>query len=520
MSFIRLEIDELVKICASALNDQKMADNQEPAEDTEEKNLSNLQNMMTEDTEEGNPSEDEECEEENNFHEGISNEDYNDIMCTQRKKYSVTEGRKNQEDSGKESSEVDQSGMESDISEGEISLFFHDESFDGIAAEPCQEDDECNMQNSAKKRKSEEKLQNDKMDEMDVIFIDQEKGFEDGTKESELMESKNEKDNGVDRVNKELATEELNPKLQVNDSIVYQDEDLIIYSETEDTPPCSGSEVIRKSQSVDPLSADLSLNPDRSGRAESPLIVASGSSSHSFLEGEEILVGEVDIRSVSPANSAQGLDSSGLDLFESPISIQTPEHVNSQSRFPESDRLSPGLSPGNFSPPTPHSSHSPAQSKAGNQTPVKVSTSGGSKRILRRSNLNKVLCDSDSPKRGSDVTTTEVNDGNSVNVDDGFNSPMSVTSIHSDSEEDEVSLIQDKSEVVLPKQTVGSPVSQQQRKTFRFTKTKPVVLNLERYLTPEKEEQPDVVICDAVNSSPGVHSSKQNGMENIAGTFA
>lgn len=276
MSFIRLEIDELVKICASALNDQKMADNQEPAEDTEEKNLSNLQNMMTEDTEEGNPSEDEECEEENNFHEGISNEDYNDIMCTQRKKYSVTEGRKNQEDSGKESSEVDQSGMESDISEGEISLFFHDESFDGTAAEPCQEDDECNMQNSAKKRKSEEKLQNDKMD---VIFIDQEKGFEDGTKESELMESKNEKDSGVDqqdRVNKELATEELNPKLQVNDSIVYQDEDLIIYSETEDTPPCSGSEVIRKSQSVDPLSADLSLNLDRSGRAESPLIVEIG----------------------------------------------------------------------------------------------------------------------------------------------------------------------------------------------------------------------------------------------------
>lgn len=62
--------------------------------------------------------------------------------------------------------------MESDVSEGEISLFFHDESFDGIAAEPCQEDDECNMQNSAKKRKGEEKLQNDKMDEMDVIFID------------------------------------------------------------------------------------------------------------------------------------------------------------------------------------------------------------------------------------------------------------------------------------------------------------------------------------------------------------
>mgnify|MGYP005954390409 CR=1 FL=1 len=63
MPFIRLEINELVKICASALNDQKMADNQEPAEDDEEKNLSNLQNMMTEDTEEGNPSEDEECEE-------------------------------------------------------------------------------------------------------------------------------------------------------------------------------------------------------------------------------------------------------------------------------------------------------------------------------------------------------------------------------------------------------------------------------------------------------------------------
>lgn len=101
--------------------------------------------MMIEDIEEGNLSEDEECEEENNFYEGIFNEDYNDIMCIQRKKYSVIEGRKNQEDFGKESLEVDQLGMESDVSEGEISLFFYDESFDGIVVELCQEDNECNM---------------------------------------------------------------------------------------------------------------------------------------------------------------------------------------------------------------------------------------------------------------------------------------------------------------------------------------------------------------------------------------
>lgn len=49
--------------------------------------------MMIEDNEEGNLSEDEECEAENNFQEGIFNEDYNDIMCIQRKKYSVIEGR-------------------------------------------------------------------------------------------------------------------------------------------------------------------------------------------------------------------------------------------------------------------------------------------------------------------------------------------------------------------------------------------------------------------------------------------
>lgn len=518
-----LEIDDLVEICSSALNDQKMADNQEPAEDEEEeRNFSNLQNMMTEDNEEGNPSENEECEEENNSRDGISNEDYNDIMCTQRKKYSVTEGRQNQEDSGKESSEVDQSGVESDVSEGEISLFFHDESFDGTAAEQYQEDDECDMLNSAKKRRGEEKLKGDKMDEMDIKFIDQERGFGDRTKETEIMESKNEKDSSGDqegRVNKELATEEVNQKLQVNNSIVYQDEDLIIYSETEDTPPCSGSEVIRTSQSVDPQSVDLSLNLDRSGRAESPLIVASGSSSHSFQEGEGILVEEGDVGSGSPVIGTQGLDSSGLDLFESPMSIQTPDRINSQNRFPETDKLSPGLSPGKFSPPTPHSSHSPAQSKTGNQTPVKVSTSVGSKRILRRSNLNKVLCDSASPKQSSDISLTDVNDRYCVNVDDGFNSPTSVTSIHSDSEEDEVSLIQDKSQVVSSRHTVGSPVCQQQpsaKKSFRFTKTKPVVVNLERYLTPEKEEQPDVVICDEVNSSPGVDSSKQNGMENEA----
>lgn len=520
-----LEIDDLVDICFSALNDQKMADNQKPAEDEEESNFSNLQNMMTEDNEEGNPSEDEECEEENNSHEGISNEDYNDIMCTQRKKYSVTEGRQNQEDSGKESSEVDQSGVESDVSEGEISLFFHDESFDGTAAEQYQEDDECDMQNSAKKRKGEEKLKNDKMDEVDIIFIDQEKGFEDRTKETELMESKNEKDSSLDqqgRVNKDLATKKLNQKLQVNDSIVYQDDDLIIYSETEDTPPCSGSEVIRKCvdlQSVDLQSVNRSMNPDQSGRAESPLIVASGSSSHSVQEGEVILAEEGDVGSGSPVIGAQGLDSSGLDLFESPMSIQTPERINSQRRFPETNKLSPGLSPGKFSPPTPHSSNSPAQSKTGNQTPVKVSTSGGSKRILRRSNLNKVLCDSASPKQSSDINTTDINDGKCVNVDDGFTSPKSVTSIHSDSEEDEVSLIQDKSQIVSPKHTVGSPVCQQQpsvKKSFRFTKTKPVVMNLERYLTPEKEEQPDVVICDEVNSSRDVDYSKENGMENEA----
>lgn len=56
------------------------------------------------------------------------------------------------------------------------------------------------------------------------------------------------------------------------------------------------------------------------------------------------------------------------------------------------------------------------------------------------------------------------------------------------------------------------------KKSFRFTKTKPVVMNLERYLTPEKEEQPDVVICDEVNSSRDVDYSKENGMENEAGT--
>lgn len=67
--------------------------------------------------------------------------------------------------------------------------------------------------------------------------------------------------------------------------------------------------------------------------------------------------------------------------------------------------------------------------------------SGGLKRILRRSNLNKVLCDLDFFKRGSDVIIIEVNDGNSVNVDDGFNFLMLVILIYLDSEEDEVFLI-------------------------------------------------------------------------------
>lgn len=55
--------------------------------------------------------------------------------------------------------------------------------------------------------------------------------------------------------------------------------------------------------------------------------------------------------------------------------------------------------------------------------------------------MNKVLCDLDFFKRGSDVIIIEVNDGNSVNVDDGFNFLMLVILIRLDSEEDEVSLI-------------------------------------------------------------------------------
>lgn len=504
-----LEIDNLVEICSSALNDQKMEDNQEPEEDEEERKFNDLQNMMTEDNNEENPGKNEGSEDEDDSQEGISYEDYNDIMCTQRKKYSVSKDKQNQEDSGNESSEVDQSGVESDVSEREISLFFHDESSDGTAAEPCEEGDESDVENLAKKSKGKENVDSDKMDEVDIEFIDQEKGFEDKTKEIEIMESENEKDGVMNQeggAKKDLATEEPNRKLECNESILYQDDDLIIYSETEDTPPCSGSEVIRKSQSMDLQSVNGSLNADRSGRAESPLTVASGSSCHSLQEEEVILAEEGDLGSGSPVISTQGLDSSGLDLFESPISIQNPEHVNSQNGFPGADKLSPGISPGKFSPHTP-------QSMAGNhQTPVKGSTTGGSKKILKRSNLNKVLYDSASPNQ-SIVSNTDVHDENCVNVDDRLNSPKSVTSIHSDSEEDEVSLIQEKSQMLSHKQSVVSPVCQQQpsqKKTFRFTKTKPVVMNLERYLTSEKEEQPDVVICDAVSSSPCINSNKQD----------
>lgn len=67
--------------------------------------------------------------------------------------------------------------------------------------------------------------------------------------------------------------------------------------------------------------------------------------------------------------------------------------------------------------------------------------SGGLKRILRRSNLNKVLCDLDFFKQSSDVIIIEVSDGNSVNVDDGFNFLMLVILIYLDSEEDDVFLI-------------------------------------------------------------------------------
>lgn len=55
---------------------------------------------------------------------------------------------------------------------------------------------------------------------------------------------------------------------------------------------------------MDFLFADLLLNLDRSGRVESLLIVVSGFSFYSFLEGEEILVGEVDIRLGFLVNSA------------------------------------------------------------------------------------------------------------------------------------------------------------------------------------------------------------------------
>lgn len=55
--------------------------------------------------------------------------------------------------------------------------------------------------------------------------------------------------------------------------------------------------------------------------------------------------------------------------------------------------------------------------------------------------MNKVLCDLDFFKWGSDVIIIEVNDGNSVNVDDGFNFLMLVILIYLDSEEDEVFLI-------------------------------------------------------------------------------
>ena len=513
----RFEIKNLVEVCSSMINEGKLDEIQQVAGEEEnednDRNLEDLQHLLTEENTEENTKEEEERRNDSSQEE-ISNEDYNDIMCTQRKKYSVTEGRVDTEDSGKENSEEDLSGVESDVSEGEISLFFHDDSFDGTTTDPGKEED-------VSQSKESEGEENEGVTEDDVEIISQTefsavKGGADLKVESEQLKNydrKMEEDMDIEKeieedMNKPIAKD--HPDVEkLGRSILFEDEDLIIYSDTEDTPTSLESKLNNQSQS---LHSHL-MTPDRSGQADSPLIVDSECSSHSSLEIAGVLAegGGGGVGSPVP----QALDSSGFDLFESPVQSET---SNSQNEPSISNFKSSKLSREELSPDA--STH--LQALVDVETPVKGSTSEGYSRIIRRSNLNKVRYETPVDEQNDEDRATNTRVENCVNDDDKIVSPNSVTSIHSECDDDEeeeeeddkeVSLIEEDDQVFLPKKTAVSPVFHQpprkDKKNFKFTRTKPVSADLEKKESPGIGKGSAADVCDIVDSFPELSPSKE-----------
>lgn len=493
----RLEIDDLVEICSS-VSDNKIDEDwmeRNLKDPEEERDMTDLQHMLDEEVD---PGEDEGCKSEKNAQEEISNEEYNDIRCTQRKKYSVPEaGWK-----GGGSEEVgEDAGEDSDISEAEISLFFHDDSFNGTSGEPCGDkvgsEGHSASENVEGIKEAKVTAQGQSMRTKNV------EGRKTVTRKEEDESSADESvdDMEVDQGNEGNRKDKDEEKNR--NSILYQDEDVIIYSETEDTPNCSGSEVDRRMSEVNHQSDDL----ERSGGVNSPLLVDSDGSSHNSLEENEESDGEG-----SPV--LRSLDSSGLDLFESPLSSKLSSAVDDNQSGSHSPRIkSPAPCRENsFSPSMPPGK----QSKI--RTPVKVFSRGGSRKIMRRSNLDR--------ERYETRDQQESTDPRSKGVEDHICSSggKSSASTNSECEDDVVSLIDDQSEsngpeikdsspMLSKKQPIVSPVfslPSKERKAFRFTKTKAVTASSQKITSPRITEIPIVIYCDDEKKPLKISPSRQH----------
>ncbi|XP_061169938.1 structure-specific endonuclease subunit SLX4-like [Saccostrea echinata] len=503
----RLELSDLVEICSSFIDkkkdEDKMEENIEEEEEQRERNFTDL----TEDDREVDPEENEGCSSENNEWEELSDQDYNDIRCTQRRNYSQTDGKgKEEEDS--EESVVDPEELRSDVSEEEIALFFNDDSFDGTSVKPSGDNDEEKSEIQDMEGFPEDGVTGgDQSVRKENLLasreeIRREAPIEDTDDEFEEEMDIDQKQEEGNKKSEEENNEEHIVKEKPADSILYQDEDVIIYSETEDTPPCSDSEKFRQSLSTEHQSEVL----DRSGRASSPLVVDSDSSHQGSPERD--ISTEVNDREVgSPV--PQALDSSGLDLFESPVlSRLAPEAADMQTGSQTSTQHVPPPSEEKLGPDT------PARKRRRTGTSVKGSLGNESKRCVRYSDLENNAREFSRPQEEDDSRSKSLNDNTICSSKRKKGPKKTVTSTNSESD-DEVSVIEDKCH--MPP-TVVSPVFGQQqtneRKTFRFTKTKPAKVNLQRVLSPEKSEEPAVTSCH-VDLSPPEALSGQHHQQDV-----
>jgi hypothetical protein len=501
-------MDDLEEVCSSVLDNQTNEDQMERLDkdaEEEESGMTYLQHMLDEEDAEVDPGENEGCKSDNN--QEMSAEEYNDIRCTQRKMHHVPKR-------GKKDGGSNDTGEESDVSEAEISSFFHDDSFN---VEPCEDKVGLQVRSESKDTEGIKEAKDMTPDQStrNEILKDGRNISRKGKCERKDEESEEDMEVGQRHEGKrKKARKERDERHEVDekyrDSIVYQDEDVIIYSETEDTPDCSESEVNKQRSKVSRPPGEseteskhncsesevhnkisevsrLSGDVDRSGSVSSPVLVDSDDSSHGSQVGSD---------------KPDGEDSSSVDLFESPWLLDlSPRADDSHSESHSPSPKSPKQCGGN--------SRGPSEVT----TPVRVSLRGGSRKIMRSSNLDRERFEVVDQQESGDPRSNGMEDLRGGSGDEPSSSCEDNDVVSLIDEEDDGPEMKESSPVPKKKLSLMSPVfqpSSKERKTFRFTKTKTAAASSQEVMSPRVTEKEDVICCDDDKSLPEKSSSQQH----------